>query len=199
MNTLKGTWLKIKKGDEYTQPSFIEFENDQIIHYDVEQKNADELSKQAKKWSEKLSESKYEFISEHRVRFFRKGKMHTVLSETASITEDYEYVTDYVRIAPTKTELTAKEIQKLEFTAQWNNEKISFIFNKELDSPVIKEINKRLNREGEKLLLENLQGTYFATRYENGERQTLIGIKEVTNEKAILFGFPKTPYEIIAQ
>lgn len=98
-----------------------------------------------------------------------------------------------------KRNLNLKKIETLEFKADWNNEKIPLTFNKILDSRVIQEINKRMKRNGRKLVLENLQGTYFASIFENDERETLIGIKEIDEEKAILFGFPEKPYEIKAE
>ena len=199
MKNLKGTWLKIKTGDDYCPPEFIEFKNDQIIHFELELKSGNELSKIRTEWNEKLSESKYEFKNENRIRIFRMGKTHIVLSETESITEDTEFATDYERIEPTKTELESEKIEKLEFKAQWKNEKIPLVFNKVLDSQVIQELNKILKRNGRKLVLENLQGTYFASIFENDQRETLIGIKEIDEEKAILFGFPEKPYEIRAE
>lgn len=199
MKNLNGTWLKIKTGDDYCQPEFIEFNNDQIIHFELELKSRNELSKVRTEWSEKLSESKYEFVNDNRIRIFRMGKTHVVLSETESKTEDTEFATDYERIEPTKTELESKKIETLEFKAQWNKEKIPLIFNKILDSPATLELNKRMKRNGRKLILENLQGTYFASIFKNDERKTLIGIKDIDEKKAILFGFPEKPYEIKAE
>lgn len=109
MKNLNGTWLKIKTGDDYCRPEFIEFNNDQIIHFELELKSGNELLKVRTEWSEKLSESKYEFINDNRIRIFRMGKTHTVLSETESKTEDTEFATDYERIEPTKTELESKK------------------------------------------------------------------------------------------
>ncbi len=199
MENLNGTWLMIKTGDDYCPPEFIEFEDNQILHFDLDMTNDCRLSKNVTDWRENLSESKYEFVNDNRIRIFRMGKTHTVISETESITVDTEFATDYERIAPTITELKAADIESLEFKAQWNNEKITIVFNKNLDSPVIKEINERLKREGRKLVLENLQGTYFASIYDNGKRETLIGIKEIDEEKAVLFGFPEKPHEILAE
>tara|TARA_Y100000780_G_scaffold223853_1_gene234626 strand:- start:188 stop:574 length:387 start_codon:yes stop_codon:yes gene_type:complete len=127
------------------------------------------------------------------------GKTYTVLSETESKTEDTEFSTDYERIEPTKTVLKSEKIETLEFKAQWNKEKIPLTFNKILDSQVIQEINKRMKKNGRKFILENLQGTYFASIFENDKRERLIGIKEIDEEKAILFGFPEKPYEIKAE
>ena len=36
------------------------------------------------------------------------------------------------------------------------------------------------------------------SQYENGNRESLIPIREIDNRKIILYGFPKKPYEIIA-
>ena len=199
MKSLNGTWLNIKTGDDYCQPEFIEFKNDQIIHFELELKSGNELSKIRTEWSEKLSESKYEFENENRIRIYRMGKTQTVLSETESVTENTEFATDYERIEPTKTELEFEKIEKLKFKAQWKNEKFPLVFNKILDSQVIQELNKRMKRNGRKLVLENLQGTYFASIFDNNKRETLIGIKEIDNTKAILFGFPEKPYEIKAE
>ncbi|WP_124981279.1 hypothetical protein [Nonlabens xiamenensis] len=199
MKNLNGTWLKIKTGADYCRPEFIEFSNDQIIHYELELKSGNELSKVRIGWNEELSESKYEFINDNRLRIFRIGKTHTVLSETESKTEDTEFATDYERIEPTKTELKPEKIETLEFKAEWNNEKILLKFNEILDSTVIQEINKRMKRSGRKFVLENLHGTYFASIFDNDEREKLVGIKEIDEHKAILFGFPEEPYEIKAE
>ena len=65
-----------------------------------------------------------------------------------------------------------------------------------MDSPVIQEINKRLNKEGSKVVLENLNETLFLSFYSNGHSERLIPIKYVDNKIMILYGFPKEPYEI---
>lgn len=201
MKNFEGTWLTIKTGNDYNPPEFIEFQSDQIIHFELENtsKNNQLTKKEIHGTDEKLSDVKYEFINKNRIRIFRMGIKNTVVDSSKFKKELVEFVTDYERIPPTKTVLTHKEIEKLEFKAKWNNEKISMIFNTDLDIPLIQEILKKNNREGMKLILENLEETFFISIYDNRERSTLIGIKEVTNNKAILFGFPEEPYEIIAK
>ncbi|AIY14000.1 hypothetical protein [Cellulophaga baltica] len=198
MNKLDGTWLMIKDADTYCYPEFIEFENDEIQHYNLVHEAENGLLKKVKLLTESLSKSKHKLLEENRFRLFRMGKTLTVISDTESISEDTEFATDYQRIEPTKTNLTENEIQKLEFKAEWNGEKIPIIFNKNMDSPTIQKVNKRLKKEGQKMMLENLQGTYFASIYGDGQRRTLIGFKEIDNDKAVLFGFPEKPYEVIA-
>ena len=195
---LSGNWLMIKDGSNYGKNKFIEFKDDQILHYEILEKSANGTLKKVLVYSEKFSETKNELVNKNRIRLYRMGKIHTVISETESKTEDTEFATDYERIEPTKTDLTEKEIEKSEFNAEWNNEKIKFVFNKDLDSQTIQEINKRMKREGRKLILENLNGTYFGAIYDNGTRETLIPIREISADKITLYGFPKKPYEITA-
>lgn len=198
MENYKGTWLMVKTVHDYGEPEFIEFENNQILHFQIVLKNDDGLLEKSQFWKENLSDIKHVVLNENRIRIFGLGKIHTVVSETESTTENIEIATDYVRIEPTKTYFSKEEILKMEFKAEWNGEKFPIIFNKDLDKLPIKQINKRLKREGRKMLLENLQGTYFATIFNSGKRQTLIGIKAITAQEAILFGFPEKPYEVIA-
>lgn len=188
----------IKDADTYCYPEFIEFKNDKIIYFQLAEKSQNGQLIKEQKHSEKLSETKYEFVDENRIRIYRMGKTLTVISDIESISEETEFATDYERIEPTKTNLTSEEINIMELKAEWNGEKIPIVFNKNLDSPTIQKVNKRLNQEGQKLILENLQGTYFASIYDNGERRTLIGIKEIDKEKAVLFGFPEKPYQVTA-
>ena len=188
----------IKDADTYCYPEFLEFKDDQIIYFQLAEKSQNGVLIKEQNLTEKLSETKYEFVTENRIRIYRMGKTLTVISDTESISEETEFATDYERIKPTITNLTREEINRLELKAEWNTEKIPIVFNKNLDSPTIQKVNKRLKREGQKLILENLQGTYFASIYGNGERRTLIGIKEIDAERAVLFGFPEKPYEVIA-
>ena len=188
----------IKDVDTYCYPQFIELKNDQIIYFELIEKTQNGVLIKQEKFSQKLSQTKYEFVAENRIRIYRIGKTLTVISETESIAEETEFATDYERIKPTITNLTREEINTLELKADWNGEEILIVFNKYLDSLTTQKLNKRHKREGRKLVLENLQGTYFASIYGNGERRMLIGIEEINTEEAVLYGFPEKPYKVIA-
>ncbi|MGB5482801.1 MAG: hypothetical protein WBM91_17090 [Eudoraea sp.] len=195
---LSGTWLMIKDGATYGKPMFIEFENDQILHYEISEQSTYGALEKKLVYSEKLSETKNKLVNEKRIRLYRMGKTHTVISETESKTEDTEFATDYERIEPTSTNLSEKEIQEVKFKIEWNNEKFDFIFNETLDSKTIQEVNKRLANQGRKLILENMDGTYFGSIYDNGIRETLIAIQEIDSDKIILYGFPEEPYQVVS-
>ncbi|WP_073218534.1 hypothetical protein [Aequorivita viscosa] len=60
----------------------------------------------------------------------------------------------------------------MEFNVQWNNEIIKPFFNKDLHIPTIPNISNQMKREGPKLILENLDETYFGAIYSIGTRET---------------------------
>ena len=82
----------IKDGASYGKPMFIEFENDQISHYEISEKSENATLEKNLIYSEKFSETKNEFVNENRIRLYRMGKTHTVISETESKTEDTEFL-----------------------------------------------------------------------------------------------------------
>ena len=194
---LSGTWLMIKDGNTYIEPMFIEFENDQISHFEIMEKTTEGVLEKKLVLKEKFSETKNKLINENRIRLYRMGKTHTATNDTESKIEDTEFEMDYERIEPTRTKLTKEQILKLEFEVEWNGENFSLVFNKTLDSPTIQQINKKLKKEGRKFVLESLYGTYFGAIYDDGRRETLIPIREINQNKVILYGFPILPYEVI--
>lgn len=194
---MKENWLFITTPDHYGKPEIIEFDQNEITHFWVEKGSDLSLVKiKEENRSEKVSQIQHEFVNPNRIRFFRKGKIYRVLSETESITEDCIFENDYEKLYETETELTESEIQNLKFEFNWNGEKMNIRFNEVLDSPVIQEINKRLNKEGSKIILEKINSTLFLSLYTDTYLDKLIPIKYVDTNNLILYGFPKEPYEI---
>lgn len=126
----------------------------------------------------------------------RKGKVYKVLSDEESINEDCIFEDEYERLTATETKLSQSEIQNLKFEFIWNNEKTTVIFNEILDKPYMHEINKKLNKQGRRIVLENLNETLFLSIYDDIYIQNLLPIKYVDNTKMVLYGFPEEPYEI---
>lgn len=192
---MKENWLFIKTPDHYGNSEIIQFDENIIDYFVVEKVDKICLIKNENR-NEKLSETEHKFINQNRIRFFRKGKIHKVLSDEKSITEDCIFENDYEKLNATETELTEGEIQNLKFEFNWNGEKRNLGFNEVLDSPVIQEINKRLNKEGSRIVLEKLNETLFLSLYTDNYLDKLIPIKYVDKQKMILYGLPKEPYEI---
>jgi polynucleotide 5'-kinase involved in rRNA processing len=192
---MKENWLFIKTPDHYGNPEIIQINEDIIDYFDVEKSDEISLIKNENR-NEKLSETEHKFINQNRIRFFRNGKIYKVLSDEKSITEDCIFENDYEKLNATETELTESEIQNLKFEFNWNGEKMNIRFNEVLDSPVIQEINKRLNKVGSRIVLEKLNETLFLSLYTDNYLDKLIPIKYVDTRKMILYGFPKEPYEI---
>lgn len=194
---MKENWLYIKTPDDYGKPEIIQFDDDIIDHFDVDKSDGISLMKiVSQNRNENLNETKYKFINENRIRFFRKGTIHRVLSEEKSLTEDCIFENDYEKLNATETELTESEIQNLKFAFNWNGEKMNIKFNEVLDSPFIQEINKRLNIEGSRIVLGKLNETFFLSLFTDIYFEKLIPVKYVDRQKIILYGFPKEPYEI---
>ncbi|MBC5864691.1 hypothetical protein G7A72_13125 [Flavobacterium sp. Sr18] len=192
---MKENWLFIKTADHYGNSEIIQIDGDIIDYFVVEKIDEICLIKNGNR-NEKLSETEHKFINQNRIRFFRNGKIYKVLSDEKSITEDCIFENDYEKLNATETELTESEIQNLKFVFNWNGEKKNLRFNEVLDSPVIQEINKRLNKEGSRIVLEKLNETLFVSLYIDNSLDKLIPIKYVDRQKMILYGFPKEPYEI---
>lgn len=192
---MKENWLFIKTADHYGNSEIIQIDEDIIDYFVVEKIDEICLIKNGNR-NEKLSETEHKFINQNRIRFFRNGKIYKVLSDEKSITEDCIFENDYEKLNATETELTESEIQNLKFVFNWNGEKKNLRFNEVLDSPVIQEINKRLNKEGSRIVLEKLNETLFVSLYIDNSLDKLIPIKYVDKQKMILYGFPKEPYEI---
>lgn len=192
---MKENWLFIKTPDHYGKSEIIQIDEDVIDYFVVEKTDEICLIKNGNR-SEKLSEIEHKFINQNRIRFFRNGKIYKVLSDEKSITEDCIFENDYEKLKATETELTESEIQNLKFVFNWNGEKKNLRFNEVLDSPVVQEINKRLNKEGSRIVLEKLNETLFVSLYIDNCLDKLIPIQYVDRQKMILYGFPKEPYEI---
>lgn len=194
---MKENWLFIKTPSHYGDPEIITFNDDIINHFHIEKSDGITLIKIAtKNRNEKLTEVEHKFINPNRIRFFRNGKIHKVLSDTKYITEDCIVENDYEKLSPTETKLTENEIQNLKFELNWNDEKMNIRFNEDLDSPIIQEINRRLNKKGSRIVLEKLNETLFLSFYTDIYSDNLIPIKYVDKEKMILYGFPKEPFEV---
>lgn len=192
---MKENWLFIRTQDHYGSLEIIQFDEDVIDYFNVEKSDEICLIKNENR-NEKLSETEHKFINQNRIRFFRNGKIYKVLGDEKSITEDCIFENDYEKLNATETELTESEIQNLNFELNWNGEKMNVRFNEVLDSPVIQEINKRLNKEGSRILLRKLNETLFLSLYTDNYLDKLIPIKYIDKQKMILYGFPKEPYEI---
>ena len=61
-----------------------------------------------------------------------------------------------------------------------------------------KKLDEEFKLEGMKILLEKLEQTLFVSFFNNNKRGLVMPIKEIDEEKVILYGLPKEPFEIMA-
>ncbi|PSG90907.1 hypothetical protein C7H52_06440 [Aurantibacter aestuarii] len=198
---IDGKWINASEMRPFRDLDIITFENDKI-NYSVLESTENELNLKEKKVenrSENLSDLKFEFINPSRIRFYRKGKKHTVINETESKTEDKIFEHDYVKLIPTESKISESRIQLLKYNFEWNNEKGVIEFNKILDKPEILEMLKKSGYAGRKILLEKIDDTLLISTYHNNHKGLVLPIKEIDEVKAVLYGFPMEPFETIAE
>ncbi|PBJ06105.1 hypothetical protein [Flavobacterium sp. ACN6] len=147
---MRENWLFIKTPDHYGKSEIIQIDEDIIYYFVVEKTDKIGLIKNENR-NENLSETEHKYINQNRIRLFKKGKIYKVLIDEKSVTEDCVFENDYEKLNATETELTESEIQNLKFEFNWNGEKKNIRFNEVLDSPVMQEINKRVNKEGSRI------------------------------------------------
>lgn len=198
---LIGTWLFVSIGGRYGKTDLIEFDNDDILHFTLEKSDNSFLHKERNQlWNEKLNEKDFKFLNPNRIRLFRKGIKRTVSNfNEASTSTERIFELDYERLFPTQTDLSEEEIQLLKYDFFWNNNKKIILFNEILDSPVIQEFNKSMNRIGSRILLERFDETLFLSLYDDIYVDIQIPIKYVDSEIMVLYGFPNEPYEVTCQ
>ena len=187
---LDGKWMMTKEGDTYIIPEnlILEINSDSLKYFSFDQFQS---SIPIKIENNKLIVNQtqtdiVEFINEDRIKIKSQEKDKNSLNET-----------EYVRLKKTKTTLSPEEIQNLSFKFNWNDEKFKVIFNKELGSPQVMRIMEK--DELSKIRLEKIDSTYFISILQSGKRTTIFPIKEVSNDKMILYGTPRKPYEIVGK
>ena len=187
---LDGKWMMTKEGDTYIIPEnlILEINSDSLKYFSFDQFQS---SIPIKIENNKLIVNQthtdiVEFINEDRIKIKSQEKDKNSLNET-----------EYVRLKKTKTTLSPEEIQNLSFKFNWNDEKFKVIFNKELGSPQVLKIMEK--DELSKIRLEKIDSTYFISILQSGKRKTIFPIKEVSNDRMILYGTPRKPYEIVGK
>ncbi|MCX2680038.1 hypothetical protein OOZ15_08825 [Galbibacter sp. EGI 63066] len=130
----------------------------------------------------------YKLIDNNHLKLFINGKSNG---------KDTVFEFDFYRLLPTKTELKKKEIEKLTYIFKEDEKtNIEFKFNKELMKvETLKLLNKK---EGHKMMIEQIDSTFFVSNYYSGKREASFPIKEVTAEFIKLYAIPTGPMELIA-
>lgn len=187
---LDGKWMMTKEGDTYIIPEnlILEINCDSLKYFSFDQfQSSIPIKIENKKLIVNQTQTDIvEFINEDRIKIKSQEKDKNSLNET-----------EYVRLKKTKTTLSPEEIQKLSFKFNWNDEKFKVIFNKELESPQVMKIMEK--DELSKIRLEKIDSTYFISILQSGKRKTIFPIKEVSNDRMILYGTPRKPYEIVGK
>ena len=97
---------------------------------------------------------------------------------------------NYIRLKPTKTDLTRERIESLTYLDVEGGQVRSTIkFNKELWDDEMLRINN--TSQGEMYKILRIDSTFFLARYIRGIRKSLLPIQEVTLDYIQLYGVPE--------
>ncbi|WBU90816.1 hypothetical protein [Cellulophaga omnivescoria] len=104
---------------------------------------------------------------------------------------------NFVKLSPTKTELSQDEIESLSFEFQEKGKsKTKIAFNKELwDKKRLEELEIK---EGSKWILEKLDETYLITIFNRGRKGVTLPISEVSKQYLKFYCVPNETGEVIA-
>lgn len=179
---LKGKWLMSKNGNTYSTPKvhIIKFSDTLMTHFEFDkiQFSKNFIVENSEIIANKEPFAKFQFINDNRIRLFFKEKINS---------KDSIFEFDYVRLVPTKSELSSIDIEKLEYKLDWEKENVIFKFNKEILNPKLIELSKIKNLS-EKMIIERIDFTLFVSIYRNGTRDLSIPIKEVARDLMIVYG-----------
>jgi len=200
-----GKWLNASVARYYYHPDLIEFDADKIKRSILKKSSKDLVITESRddKFNEKISSLvKIENVEPNRIRIFKKGIEEKVIvgkESTTSTTRNAIFENDYVRLLPTKSNISESRIQLLKYELKYGKEKLIIEFNNILDKPYIQEMNKKLGQEGNIILLEKLDETLLISMINGYRRELVLPIKDVNDERMILYGFPEKPYEVTAK
>jgi hypothetical protein len=181
---MDGKWILTKNADTYLVPkiNLFEFKENKLISYDFEKTHFTGNYKivESKIYVDDKLLGSIEFINESRFTLSNKNEKGIA-------------VIDFVKLEVTKTELSVNEIEILSYQNSENNFKVAF--NVELEHPFFVETTN--GKSSHKMQLQNINQTYFIFDYQNGELDTVIPIREVTDEYIEIYGFSREkPYSM---
>lgn len=104
---------------------------------------------------------------------------------------------DFVRLLPTKTDLSQEKIERLYFEVEEDGKsKNKIAFNQELwDRKTLEELEWK---EGSKMIIEKLDATYFITIFNHGKKGATLPISEVNLKLLKFYCVPNETGVVIA-
>ncbi|MFD2890715.1 hypothetical protein ACFS5J_01650 [Flavobacterium chuncheonense] len=181
---IDGKWILTKSADTYLVPkiNLFEFKDGKLISYDFEKIHFTRSYKilDHKVFVDDKFFGNIEFINEKRFTLSNRNEKGGAL-------------VDFVKLEVTKTKLSISEIERLSFI---NSEyKFKVAFNVELEHPFFVEATN--GKSSHKMQLHEIQQTYFIFDYQGGHLDTVIPIREITDEYIEIYGFSREePYEM---
>jgi hypothetical protein len=93
---------------------------------------------------------------------------------------------DYIRLIPTKTNLSAEEIKQIKYNLERGGESFKVDFENRSDGKITHSYLKKIDQ------------TFFLVIYRHGKPLTAVPIAEVTKNNLSLYGFSRGPNKLVA-
>lgn len=100
--------------------------------------------------------------------------------------ERLEKPIDYIRLVPTKTELSGEEIKQIKYNLERAGRNFEIDFQNHPDNKIVHSYLKKIDQ------------TYFLVIYRHGNIVTAVPLEEITENKLFLYGFPTGPNKLVA-
>ncbi|KOS06039.1 hypothetical protein AM493_08300 [Flavobacterium akiainvivens] len=193
MENYDGIWLEVKEPSDYGSPTFITFEEGIIACHKLDEEDG-YVKRLIRQDYVKQQPISLDFVADDRLRITEVGKHVTFLKDSYT-TKDVTVRKDYLKLLPTKTDLTDSDIGSLKYTIVWNGHKINVVFNIILEEkPYIQEVNNRLGHKGREIKLFRLNETLLLCFFDNDYLDNIFPIVEIDEEAISICGFPAEPF-----
>lgn len=93
---------------------------------------------------------------------------------------------DYIRLIPTKTDLSTEEIKQIKYNLERGGRDFEIDFQNHPDNKIVHSYLKKIDE------------TYFLVIYRYGNIVTAVPLEEITANNLFLYGFPSEPNKLVA-
>ncbi|WP_157893342.1 hypothetical protein [Salegentibacter sediminis] len=100
--------------------------------------------------------------------------------------ERIESPIDYIRLVPTKTELSSEEIKKIKYRLERGGKNFEIDFLNHPDNKIVHSYLKKIDQ------------TYFLAIYRHGKIMTAVPLEKITRDNLFLYGFSQGPNKLVA-
>ena len=195
---IDGKWLNVTNPIFCNSLEIMVFGYKGLSYYGIEGTGKRLCFQQAKTRFHFEEHSTYHFdlISSNRMRLYRKGKECLTYRNEHLVCTTRIYEEDYIKLIPTEIKIPESRVSLLRYRLDWKEKDAFLQFDQNMDNPALFQINELLDRNSRRLFLEKIENTFLITLYNHQKMEWTLPIKEIDENKAVLYGLPQEPYQV---